>query len=218
MHRSPVKLTIFIAAAVAALAGCSRPGIKGDGVIISANRPISDFSGLTAAGAYKIIWSSGQPAFTISTDQNLVPLIKTSFSGNTLRIDCEGTVAPTKGITINVSSSSLSDVQLAGAIHLTAAKLAGPGLKLESSGASLIKADGSVANLEANFAGACKLDARSLQTETATISLAGASHANVHVTGTLKASIAGAGVLTYSGNPKSVEKDISGAGSIRPRP
>jgi hypothetical protein len=218
MHRSPVSLTIFLIVAVAAIAGCSRPGIKGDGVITSTNRPISDFSELEAAGAYKITWSSGKPALTISTDQNLLPLIKTSVSGNTLRIDCEGTLAPTKRITINVSSASLSNVRLAGAIHLTAGKLSGPKLKLESNGASSIDADGSVTNLEANFAGACKLNARSLQTETAAVSLVGASSADVNVTGTLKVSIAGAGTLTYSGNPKSVEKNVSGAGSIRPRP
>ena len=218
MHRSPISQMIFLIAVVAVIAGCSRPGIKGDGVIKSTNRPISDFSELAAAGAYKITWSSGQPKLTISTDQNLLPLIKTSVSGNTLRIDCEGTLAPTKRITINVSSASLSDVQLAGAIHLTASKLSGPDLKVESAGASSITADGSVTNLKANFAGASKLNAKSLQTQTATVSLVGASHADVNVTETLKASIAGAGALTYSGDPKSVEKNISGAGSIRPRP
>ena len=212
------RITIVLIAAVTAIAGCSRLGIKGDGVITTTNRPISDFSELAAAGAYKIKWSSGKPALTISTDQNLLPLIKTSVNGKTLQIDCEGNLAPTQGITINISSASLSDVQLAGAIHLTASKLSGPDLKVESAGASSITADGSVTNLKANFAGASKLNAKSLQTQTATVSLVGASHADVNVTETLKASIAGAGALTYSGDPKSVEKNISGAGSIRPRP
>ena len=212
------RITIVIFAAVTAIAGCSRLGTKGDGVITTTNRPISDFSELTAAGAYKIKWSSGKPELTISTDQNLLPLIKTSVKGKTLQIDCEGNLAPTNGITINISSASLSDVQLAGAIQLTASKLSGSDLKMESAGASSITADGSVTNLKANFAGACKLNAKSLQTQTATVSLVGASHADVNVAETLKASIAGAGALTYSGDPKSVEKNITGAGSIRSRP
>ena len=125
---------------------------------------------------------------------------------------------PTKGITINVSSASLSDVGLNGAMTFKASRLSGRDLKVESNGASSISADGSVTNLEVDFSGACKLNAKSLHTQAAKVSLVGASSADVNVTETLNASIAGAGALTYSGDPKSVEKDISGAGSIRPRP
>jgi hypothetical protein len=204
-------------ATVAVIAGCSRHGIKGDGVIKTENRPIADFSALVVKGGYKIRWSTGKPALTISSDQNLLPLVKTIVSGNTLQIDWEENLVPTKGITITLSSGSLADVQLTGAINLTAGQLSGHDLKLESNGASVISVDGSVANLEAKLSGASKLNAKSLQTQTATLSLDGASYGDVTVTDTLNASISGAGVLTYSGNPKSVEKNVSGAGSIRPR-
>ena len=207
-----------VVAAIAVIAGCSRFGIKGDGAIKTENRQIADFSALEVSGAYQINWSNGKPGLTISTDQNLLPLITASVSGNTLQIESKENLRPTKGITINVSSASLTDVLLNGAVSLTASNLSGPDLKLESNGASSISADGSVTNLEANFSGASKLNAKSLQTQTATLSLSGASYADVTVTNTLNASISGAGLLTYSGNPKSVEKNISGAGRIQPRP
>jgi hypothetical protein len=200
------------------LTGCSRPGIKGDGVIKTTNYAVTDFSALVVSGAYTITWSSGKPALTITTDQNLLPLIKTTISGNTLQIESEDNLRPTKGITITLSSASLADVQLNGAVDLTASQLSGHGLKLESNGAADINVAGSVTNLEANLSGACKLDAKSLQTQSATVSLNGASYGDVTVTGALNASISGTGVLTYSGNPKSVEKNVSGVGSIRPRP
>jgi hypothetical protein len=136
-------------------------------------------------------------------------------TGNTLQIESEQTLAPAKGITINLSSASLAYVPLTGAIGLTASKLSGRELKLESNGASFISVDGSVTNLEANLSGASKLDAKSLQTQTATVSLNGASYADVTVTDTLTASISGTGLLTYSGNPKSVEKNVSGVGRIQ---
>src|SRR2546421_12849487 len=60
------RITILLIAAVAAIAGCS-PGVKGDGVIKTEDRPISDFSALVATGGYQIKWSSGKPALTIST-------------------------------------------------------------------------------------------------------------------------------------------------------
>jgi len=109
-------------------------------------------------------------------------------------------------------------VQLNGAVNLTASQLSGRDLKLESNGASAITVAGSITNLDATLSGASKLNAKSLQTQTATVSLNGASYGDVTVTETLNASISGAGALTYSGNPKSVEKDVSGAGSIRSRP
>jgi len=100
---------------------------------------------------------------------------------------------------------------------LTASNVSGSGLKLESSGASSINVEGSVTNLEADFSGACSLDAKDLHTETAKISLSGAGSVDVTVTESLNASISGAGTVTYGGNPKTVEKNVSGLGKIQPR-
>lgn len=211
------KRTILLVAAVV-IAGCSRLlGIKGDGLVTTTNRPIADFSALEVSGAYQIQWSSGKPALTISTDQNLLPLITTSLSGNSLHIDCQENLRPTKGITIIISSTSLTDVQLNGAVSMTAGNLSGHDLKLESNGASSINVAGSVTNLEADLSGTTKLDGISLHTQTAKVSLNGASYADVTVTETLDASISGVGVLTYGGNPKSVDKTVGGVGRIQAR-
>jgi len=200
------------------VAGCSRPGIQGDGVITTEDRPISEISKLVVTGGYEIEWSSGKPALTISADQNLLPLVETVISGNTLQIDSKEELVPTKGIKIILSSATLADVQLTGGISFKASQITGQDLKLESTGASEISVDGSVTNLEVNLTGASKLNAKSLQTQNATLSLIGASEADVTVTDSLKASVTGAGSLTYSGNPKSVEKNITGAGTIQDRP
>jgi len=200
------------------VAGCSRPGIQGDGVITTEDRPISEFSKLVVTGGYEIEWSSGKPALTISSDQNLLPLVETVVSGNTLQIDSKEELVPTKGIKIILSSATLADVQLTGGISFKASQITGQDLKLESTGASEISVDGSVTNLEVNLTGASKLNAKFLQTQNATLSLIGASEADVTVTDSLKASVTGAGSLTYSGNPKSVEKNITGAGTIQDRP
>jgi hypothetical protein len=63
--------------------------------------------------------------------------------------------------------------------------------------------------------GASELNASGLQTKTAEISTTGAADAEIAVTDTLKVAITGAGKVIYSGNPKTIEKRISGAGSIR---
>jgi len=212
------KITLILIVAAALVAGCSHPGIKGDGMIKTEDRSITGFSKVVVAGGYQIKWSSGKAALNISTDQNLLPLIKTAVSDNTLEIGSKENLAPSKSITIILSSGSLAEVQLVGGNSFKASAISGQDLKLESTGASDITVDGSVRNVEANLTGASKLNAKSLQTQTATVSLVGASDADVTVSDTLKVSITGAGSLTYSGNPKSVEKNVTGAGSIRQRP
>lgn len=211
------RIIILLAGAIAVIAGCAPPGIKGDGVVTTTNRPIADFSTLRADGAYRIKWSSGKPAITISTDQNLLALITTSVTGDTLHIDRKETLRPTKGIMINVLSVSQKEVLLNGAVSLTASNVSGSDLKLESNGASSINVEGSVTNLEANFSGAGSLDAKALQTQTTKVSLSGACSADVTVSESLEGSISGAGAITYGGNPKTVEKNISGVGRIQPR-
>jgi hypothetical protein len=212
------RTTILLVAAVTAAAGCSGPGIKGDGVIRTEERSISDFSKVVVTGGYQIKWSVGKPALNISTDRNLLPLIQTAVSGGTPQIDSKESLAPTKGIRMNLSSASLADVRLTGGNSFKAGQLSGHDLRLESTGASDFSLDGSVTKLEANLTGASKLNAKSLQTQIATLSLLGASDADVTVADTLKVSITGAGSLTYFGNPKSVEQNITGAGSIQHRP
>lgn len=209
------RITMLLITAVTMLAGCSRSGIQGNGSIRAEDRSIADISTLSVSGGYKIQWSPGKPALNISTDENLLPLIETVVSGSTLKIDSKRNLAPTKGITIILSSASLNDLRLTGGNYFKGSQITGQNLKLESTGASHISVEGSVTNLQASLTGASKLDAKSLQTKAVAITLVGASDADVTASDTLKVSITGAGSLTYSGNPKSVEKNVTGAGSIR---
>ena len=86
---------------------------------------------------------------------------------------------------------------------------------MEGTGASRVTLDGDIDQLLADLTGASDLKAAALQTKTAEISIQGAGDAEVAVAEKLKVAIAGAGKVTYSGNPPTIEKHISGAGSIR---
>jgi len=213
-----ITITIIVAGLAFAAFTCGSPfGIKGDGVIKTESREVSEFSKVVVSGAFDVKWSPGKPALAISADQNLLPHVRTEVSRGALEIDSRESLQPTRGITVTISSESLADVEVSGAITFTASNLSGPDLKLGSTGASTIHVEGSVKNLAADLTGACSLRAKSLQTQSATLSLTGASNADVTVADALKASITGACSVTYSGNPKSVEKSVTGAGSIHHR-
>jgi len=212
------RIPIVLLAAFIIVAGCSRPGIKGDGVIKTETRPMVDFSKIKVAGHYEIQWTSGKPALSIAVDQNLLALVKTVVSGDTLRIDSAEKVDPTKPIMLVLSSGSLAAIQIAGDIVFKASRLSGDNFKIDAAGQTAISVEGSVTNLAVNLVGDSSLDAKMLQTQSANLSMVGSSKADVTVASVLKVSVIGDGTCTYGGNPPTIEKSGIGSANVRPRP
>ena len=211
-----MKKTIFFVLSVCLLiAGCHLPGIRGNGRIKTEERPIAAFVNLDAGGAFEIEWQNGSPAVRITTDENLLTYIENDVSGDTLRLRTREHVWPTRGIKVVISSPTRAGGRIRGAVKLTAKQLSGPSFALESRGASQVSLDGNIDRLLVDMTGASQLAADGLQAKTAEISTTGAGDAEVAVTDTLKVVITGAGKVTYSGNPPTIKKQITGAGSIR---
>ena len=208
-------LTVLLAGYLVLVVGCHLPGIRGNGQIKTEERPIAAFVNLDGGGAFEIEWQNGSPAVRITTDENLLRYVETNVSGDTLHLRTREHVWPTHGIKVVISSPTRSGGKMRGAIKLTAKQLSGPIFALEAKGASQVSLDGSVDRLLVDMTGASQLAAAGLQAKTAEISTTGAGDAEVAVTDTLKVVITGAGKVTYSGNPPTIKKQITGAGSIR---
>jgi len=212
------KITIvFLAACIVLVAGCHLVGIRGNGHIKTDERPVSAFANIDVRGAFTIEWQSGTPSLRITTDENLLPNIDSNVSGDTIHLRTREQIRPTHGIRVVISSPTRAGARISGAVKLDAKQLSGPRFALESRGASRVSLDGNIDELLADMTGASELAASALQTKTAEISTTGAGNAEVAVAETLKVVITGAGKVQYSGNPPTIEKHISGAGSVRHR-
>ena len=214
MNRTTIAV---FAALIFVAAGCRWVGIRGNGHIKTDERTISTFANIDASGAFQIEWKSGAPALSITTDENLLTYIDNHISGDTLRLRTHEQIWPTHGIKVVISSPTRAGARISGAVKLTANQISGPKFALESTGASQVKLDGNVDELLADMTGASDLNASGLQTKTIEISTTGAADAEIAVSEILKVAITGAGKVSYSGNPKTIEKHITGAGSIRHR-
>ena len=210
-------LTVLLAACVVLVAGCHLPGIRGNGHIKTEERPVGAFANIDAGGAFEIEWQNGSSALRLTTDENLLRYIENEISGDTLRLHTREHVWPTHGIKVVISSPTRAGVKIRGAIKLTANQLSGSTFALESKGASEVSLAGNIDRLVVDMTGASQLAADGLQTKTAEISTTGAGDAEVTVTDTLKVVITGAGKVSYAGNPASIGKRITGAGSIHRR-
>jgi putative autotransporter adhesin-like protein len=216
MHFNMKKLTpILLAVCVVLGVGCRWIGIRGNRNMKTDERIIGTFANIEASGMFRIEWQNDAPALRITTDENLLRYVDNHISHDTLHLNTREQIWPTHGIKVVISSPTRTGARISGAVTLTAKQLSGPKFAFESTGASHIALDGSIDELLADMTGASELEATGLQTKTVEISTTGAADAAIAVSETLKVSITGAGKVTYSGNPKTIEKHISGAGSIR---
>jgi hypothetical protein len=198
-------------------AGCDWRGIRGNGNIKTEPRPVTAFARVDAGGFYELEWRPGAPSCSLTTDENLLSHIKTSLEGDLLKIEIQDSIAPTHGIKVIINSPSLTGASLSGAVELDAAQLSGATFALETSGATKVTLAGKVNRLLASLTGASKLRAVDLSTDDVELSVTGAGKADVTASNLLRVAITGAGKVTYGGNPKSVEKKVTGAGKIEPR-
>jgi Putative auto-transporter adhesin, head GIN domain len=208
-------LIVLLAGCVVSVVGCHLPGVRGNGQIKTEEQPTAAFANVDASGAFEIEWQNGSPAVRVTTDENLLPYIENNVSGDTLHLRTREHLWPTHGIKVVISSPTRAGGKIRGAVKLTVKQLSGPIFALESKGASEVSLDGSVDRLLVDMTGASQLAAAGLQAKTAEISTTGAGDADVAVTDTLKVVITGAGKVSYSGNPPTIEKQITGAGTIR---
>jgi hypothetical protein len=208
--------SVFLSVAALVVAGCDWAGIQGNGHIVTDQRAIEDFSEIYASGgAFKIEWRSGAPSLSITTDENLLPYIETRRVDKHLELRTRERLRPRHNVMVVVSSSTRAGARLSGASDLSASGLTGARFALETTGAADVTLDGTVDELLADMTGASDLKAKTLQARSVQISTTGAASASVNATESLRVSITGAGDVTYLGNPKSIEKHVTGAGSIR---
>ena len=210
------KITIvLLATCLVWTAACHWVGIRGNGHIKTDESPVSAFANIDARGGFTIEWQNGPPSLRITTDENLLRYINSNVSDDTLHLRTREQIRPSHGVQVVISSPTRAGARITGAVKLSAKQLSGPRFAVESRGASRVSLDGKIDELLADMTGASELAASALQTKTAEISTTGAADAEIAVADKLKVAITGAGKVRYSGNPPTIEKHITGAGSIR---
>jgi Putative auto-transporter adhesin, head GIN domain len=191
-------------------------GVQGSGNVQTEKRNLTDFNAIEVSGAVEVeVVAQKDFSVEVEADDNLLQFIKTEVRGDTLKISTEKRFSTRSPIRVRISAPDIEDLEVSGASKVSLANVKNDSLRVDSSGASKIKVDGETKNLVVELSGATRLDAENLKTENATIDASGASNATVFVSGDLKTDLSGASNVTYSGNPKNLEKKTSGASSVK---
>lgn len=189
----------------------------GSGNLKTESRAVSGFSAVTFAGFGEMtIRQTGTESLTITAEDNLLPLITTTVSGQTLRIGGQPAVSirPTRNITYTLTVKDLSAITLSGAGSITWRDIQTNALRVTLSGAGKLTLSGSAPSQDVTLSGAGAYEGGDLASNSARVTVSGAGSAHVKVRDTLDATISGIGSIVYFGDPV-VTQHVTGPGSVR---
>lgn len=188
---------------------------------ITQTRSVENFSAIELRGAAEILVTIGSPAAVqLDGRERTLERVETRVTGETLTID----IAKTRGwfsdygrLKINITVPELKSLESNGAAEIEIKGLAGGEQRLRLAGAHDVKAEGALDRLDIEVSGAGNVDYRDVVAKDAKVRVNGAGNVEVNATESLQAEVNGVGAVRYSGEPKKVESNLHGLGSISRR-
>lgn len=217
------------------IASCELNFKRGNGKIEISEYDIDTFHKVYVGGNYDVtLIPSKKNQVVIETDENLFRYINVENQEEALNINNVHKLKSSEGIFIEIYYKSIDHIYSTGMSKIghegilesdeLIINLSGAGsvkldiythsLEIVMSGAGVIELSGNADIQQTYISGAGGLMAENLKSKECDVNLSGIGGANVYVSEKLGASITGIGGITYSGNPKLIEKQVSGLGKI----
>lgn len=194
---------------------CNGDGLKGSGVSTTEDRDVAPFTALDVSGAYNVTITCGEEQkFVLTGDDNIVPLVITKVRGSKLHVYTDEKISPTTPLNIVLTCGSLNEITGSGLMNLDLFKVDNKNLKIELNGAGSIDAKGRTGRFDVTISGSGTIAATGLEAENVSVTINGAGQVGVFASRSLEAEINGTGSIEYSGEPASVQQQISGMGSL----
>jgi hypothetical protein len=193
--------------------------ITGSGTIKTETRNVSGFRSILLQNAGSVtIKQTGKEKLTVTTDDNLLPLLLTEVEDGKLVLKNAKKVnmKPSKNISYTMEVKELANLQIDGAGKFNVVNLDGDACSVTINGAGTITLQGKSGKLSFNIQGSGYVHAEDLQADKVSVSIPGSGTAIVNASETLKVTIQGSGAVEYVGSPE-VTKKIQGSGTVKQR-
>jgi hypothetical protein len=156
----------------------------------------------------------------VEADDNIVPLLETHVQAGRLIISNppRTTILADHPIRVHVTVKALNMVSLPGSGGIRVSGFSGDTLKVDLPGSGSIAAAGTAGHVEITLSGSGNIICGDLKAGTVNISLSGSGDVTVYAIESLDVKLSGTGSIHYGGNPPTVTKNITGAGSVEPQP
>ena len=212
-----VLVSIFAGAVALMFSGCHYlgGGLQGSGVRKTETRDLASFKSIESDGAFDIeVNCQKSLSLQIEGDDNILPLIKTEVRDGVLHIGSPKAYSTRQPVAVRIALPSLESIANNGAGSVRISNLKNEAFEIHSTGATSLNAAGQAKSVKIETSGAGTIDTSDLHAEAAAVSISGAASVDVYATDQLEVNVSGIGRVTYSGNPKTVKKNVSGVGSV----
>jgi hypothetical protein len=211
-----IRASLLISCSVMSGA-CVFDAVAGSGKIITEPRTVSGFSAVSLSGSGTvIIEQTGTESLAVTTDDNLLPYIRTEVNGNTLELGFKDSMTylrPTHDIVFRLTAKRLEGLDISGSGKADAKGLDPDHLRIKISGSGEVSAQGTANDLELRISGSGGYRGAAMGSKRATIDISGSGSAVIAASETLKADVSGSGSIEYVGDPQ-VTQHVSGSGSV----
>lgn len=182
------------------------------------SRTLAPFSAIDVAGPIDMVVHAGKAqSIQLKGDDKFLARVQTRVAGGKLFIsfpnDQDFSMKNSSKIIVAVPELKSFHVQGAGRVELN--NIQGAAFDLGFKGAGQLMANGKVGQLKMAAEGVGDVDTRQLHAATARVSFEGIGAVKVHASERLDANVQGMGSLNYYGNPRVVNKQVGGIGSVK---
>jgi hypothetical protein len=178
-------------------------------------RTVSDFDQVQVSGAFDVDIADGSArAVEVTADPDVLSHVTTQVADHELAIGLDGDVQTHHPIHVHVATPNVARVHMSGASHVVLHGVHGGNLRIESSGAGDVTADGTAAQVAIDVSGAGTVHTKALTTERADVKVEGAAKVEVFASKALDVNVSGAAEVRYAGHPPQVNQHVSGAAHV----
>jgi len=217
----------------------NREKIKGNGKETIISKTTTEYDAIHAGGFFDVELVSGKEGnIKIKGEENLLEFINIEVNDNVLKVYIDKSkqleCSNNKKIVITIPFDKINTIKFSGSGDIyTQNKISGSYLELKLAGSGDMKIDtdaakvvaslagsgnivlsGKTADLDLSLAGSGDIDSKSLMANNINAKVAGSGDIIVNSTNKLSAKVTGSGNIQYKGKPESLDKVVSGSGSI----
>ncbi len=192
---------------------------EGEGQAIYDGQNIGPFDRIEVGGAFKVkIRQGNKHHVELLGSDEAIESVRLDRSGSTLEIGHKRGLdfSQQGGITAIITMPELESLEIGGACHAELIDFKAPQheMQIEMGGASYLRMEGQVRELNLDLSGASQLHAFEMEAKDVRIDASGASQARVRAYHDLRIEASGASRVRYSGQPENLSTNTSGGSSV----
>jgi hypothetical protein len=202
------------AAVAFGVAACSVTGTSGSGAVVSQTRQVQPFSRIEAGYGIGVDVQIGPAAsIKVEAQQNLLPIIETAVSGDTLKIRGTKEFQSNSTPRVVVTTPTLDGISLNGGSEGRLDGLANDAFDVELGGGAVLTATGSSGDVSIKGSGGSTADLDALTAKSVTVDLSGGTVAHISASDAVKGGVSGGAHVAVAGDA-AVDVSASGGGEV----